>query len=199
MSSRFRLITESGYCFFEVASSLQKTIRRGLEEEAMFWATELETRFPDYLWKRLQIISIEDIGIANPQVVLYVAEMRRIYQELKKEYDKKKGKGHKPFRMALSNAILAMCRAKKSRVGDEFQIVIYGRRDSGWRLDIPDYALDMHTPKGKRMGRGQKHFWEEGVILKNEKKLINPYSEEAAKVSTSQPHTDSKPERKKLF
>lgn len=175
----YNLITEKGYSFSEVASALQKTIRRGIEEEAMYWAIEMETRFPDYLWKRMQVISIEDIGIADPQVVLYVAEMRRLYQELKKEYDKKDGKASRSFRMVLANAILAMCRAKKSRIGDEFQIAIYGRRESGWMLEIPDYAKDMHTACGKRMGRGQEHFWTDGVKLNNETKIHNPYSAEA--------------------
>ena len=31
--------------------------------------------------------------------------------------------------------------------------------------DRPDYALDMHTMKGKAMGRGLDHFREEGAKL----------------------------------
>jgi replication-associated recombination protein RarA len=180
----FHRQTENGYPFDEVASALQKTIRRGIEEEAMFWAVEMETRFPDYLWKRLQVISVEDIGIADPQAVLYVAEMRRLYQELKKEYDKEPKKKSRSFRMVLANAVLAMCRAKKSRIGDEFQIVVYGRREQGWRLDIPDYALDMHTGRGRAMKRGAAHFWSEGVRLENAAGLHNPYTEEATSIRT---------------
>jgi hypothetical protein len=30
---------------------------------------------------------------------------------------------------------------------------------------IPDYALDMHTMKGKAMGRGLDHFRKEGAPL----------------------------------
>lgn len=180
----FKLQTESGYPFDEVASSLQKTIRRGLEEDAMYWAAEMESRYPDYLWRRLQVISVEDIGIADPQVVLYVAEMRRLYQELKKEYDKEPKKKSRSFRMALANAVLAMCRASKSRIGDEFQIVIYGRREAGWKIDVPDFALDMHTSKGRGMKRGAEHFWTEGVKLSREAGLQNPYSEEAVSIRT---------------
>ncbi|MBM4147054.1 MAG: hypothetical protein FJ240_12430 [Nitrospira sp.] len=180
----FQRQTESGYPFDEVASALQKSIRRGLEEDAMFWAIEMETRFPDYLWKRLQVISVEDIGIADPQVVLYVAEMRRLYQELKKEYDKEPKRKSRSFRMVLANAILSMCRAKKSRICDEFQIVMYGRREQGWKLDVPDYALDMHTNRGRAKKRGADHFWSEGVKLENEARLRNPYTEEAVKIRT---------------
>jgi replication-associated recombination protein RarA len=176
--------TENGYPFDEVTSALQKSIRRGLEEEAMYWAVELESRFPDYLFKRLQVISVEDIGLADPQVVLYVAEMRRLYQELKKEHDKEPKRKSRSFRMVLANAILAMCRAQKSRLGDEFQIVIYGRIEAGWKLDIPDYALDMHTNRGRSRKRDAVHFWTEGVKLENERRLNNPYHDEAVKIRT---------------
>jgi len=186
MTPPLHFMTAGGYSFSEVTSAMQKSIRRGLEEEAMYWAAELETKFPDYLWKRLQIISIEDIGIADPQVVLYVAEMRRLYHEIKKEYERSPNKKSRSFRMALGNAILSLCRAKKTRIGDEFQIVIYGRRENGWKIDIPDYALDMHTSRGRKMGRGQKHFWEESVKLKNEYRVDNPYHDEAVKIRMAQ-------------
>jgi len=181
---KFNLITEGGYNFSEVASALQKCIRRGLEAKAMYWAIELESKFHDYLWKRLQVISIEDIGIADPVTVLYVAAMRRLYNELRKEYDREPEKKSRSFRMALGNAILAMCRAKKTRIGDEFQIAIYGRREKGWKPDIPDFALDVHTARGRRMGRGQSHFWTEGTVLENEADVLNPYSKEAADFRT---------------
>ncbi len=181
-----KLQTGQGYPFDEVASALQKSIRRGLELDAMYWAAEMETRYPDYLWKRLQVISVEDIGIADMQVVLYVAEMRRLYQELKKEYDKTPKKRSRSFRMALGNAILALCRATKSRIGDEFQIVIYGRREEGWKAEVPDYALDMHTSRGRGMKRGPSHFWTEGVRLDRESKLTNSYHDEAVRFRTRQ-------------
>lgn len=184
LSMLFQRQTENGYPFDEVASALQKSIRRGLEEDAMYWAVEMETRFPAYLWKRLQVISVEDIGIADPQTVLYVAEMRRLYQELKKEYDKEPGRKSRSFRMVLANAILAMCRAPKSRIGDEFQIVVYGRREAGWKLEVPDYALDMHTGRGRRLKRDAAHFWKEGVKLENGKPLRNPYTKEAVEIRT---------------
>ncbi len=181
-----RLQTGQGYPFDEAASALQKSIRRGLEANALYWAAELEMRCPDYLWKRLQIISVEDIGIADKEVVLYVAEMRRLYQELRKEYDKKQGRGSRSFRMALGNAVLAMCRAEKSRIGDEFQIVVYGRREAGWKAEVPDYALDMHTSRGRGMKRGPFHFWTEGVRLDRESGLTNPYHDEAVRFRTKQ-------------
>ena len=37
----FPWATVGGYDFYEVLSALQKTIKRGLRDDALFWATEL--------------------------------------------------------------------------------------------------------------------------------------------------------------
>ena len=56
--------------------------------------------------------------------------------------------------MVLADAILAMCRAPRTRLGDDFQTVIYRRRiQEGWRLEVPDFALDRHTARGRHMGK----------------------------------------------
>ncbi len=89
-------------------------------------------------------------------------------------------------RWRLGNAILAMCRATKSRIGDEFQIVIYGRRKEGWKAEVPDHALDMHTSRGRGMKRGPSHFWTEGVKLDRASCLTNPYHDEAVRLRTKQ-------------
>jgi hypothetical protein len=44
---------------------------------------------------------------------------------------------------------------------------------------IPDYALDMHTMKGKAMGRGLDHFRKEGAMLIPEPTEPDLYVEEA--------------------
>ena len=38
----------------------------------------------------------------------------------------------------------------------------------GQRPVIPDYALDMHTAAGRRLGRGIRHFLEEGAVVEPE-------------------------------
>jgi hypothetical protein len=49
----------------------------------------------------------------------------------------------------------------KSRVVDNALVVFYeGRRA---RRDIPDFALDRHTGRGRRKSRGWDHFFTEGV------------------------------------
>src|ERR1017187_10937004 len=74
-----QLKTASGYLNSECTSAMQKCIRRGLEEEALFWATELDQAgYGAYVWKRLQIIASEDIGLADSNVCIQV---RALYED----------------------------------------------------------------------------------------------------------------------
>jgi hypothetical protein len=49
----------------------------------------------------------------------------------------------------------------------------------GFAPEIPDFALDMHTLKGKAMGRGLDHFRKEGAKLIPEPTEPDPFIEEA--------------------
>jgi len=160
---QFQLQTQGGYQLQEVISALQKTIRRGLEEEAMYWALELVPKFEKYLWKRLIVIANEDVGIAAPSVLHIVPTQRDVYMEFRK--DGKDGGA----RLALANTILLMCRSPKTRLADEFQCAINQRRlQNDWKQAIPDYALDKHTNKGRAQKRSWRHFFEEGTKLEGE-------------------------------
>ena len=71
--------TKHWYLFDEVVSSLQKCIRRGLIDQAIFWAGELyssDNQF--FLFKKLFTIGTEDIGLADPEIVLYA---HTLYQQ----------------------------------------------------------------------------------------------------------------------
>ncbi len=46
---------------------------------------------------------------------------------------------------------------------------------------MPDYAVDKHTFRGRKMGRRMKHFVEEGSKIANEG-AANPYREIAEKI-----------------
>ena len=51
------------------------------------------------------------------------------------------------------------------------------------RIEIPDYALDIHTRRGKAMGRTIRYFFDEGSKLSNEVvlPLENFYKEQCDK------------------
>jgi replication-associated recombination protein RarA len=175
MAKGYQIRTENGYDFFEVASALQKCIRRGLEEEAVYWAFELDSKYSDFLWKRLTVISNEDIGLADPQVVVLIETMRQ------QSYLLRGSPGDR--RLIATNAVVALCRAKKTRLGDDMAVALNRRRVcENWRIEIPDYALDRHTRRGSAMGREWDHWAEHGCKLSNEAKGMNTYFEEATKL-----------------
>jgi hypothetical protein len=54
---------------WRVSSAMQKAIRRGDVETAQIMAEGLYSFDPEYCWRRLPIIVVEDIGVANPILV----------------------------------------------------------------------------------------------------------------------------------
>lgn len=168
------LTTQSGYPLLEVISALQKEIRRGNEENAMYWALELVPHFEAYLWRRLIVIVNEDIGIANPFLLQLVPTQREVYNEFREQ-----GRDGSA-RLALANVILLMCRSPKSRVADHFQCAVNQDRLHGKHLEIPDHALDKHTARGRKMKRGTAHWLAEGCVLAPSSEVNDPYVERAA-------------------
>jgi len=169
--------TEKGYDLWEAASALQKSIRRGDEDGALFWATELDkSGFGEYVFKRLKIIASEDVGLAEPLLpaVLESLYSNWIVQRKKKDTD------HNPERLFLVHAVLLLVRARKSRIVDH-ALIAYYNNDEDVR-EVPDYALDKHTIRGRRMGRGFKHFFEHGAKLENVSSLEDPYAAKAKEI-----------------
>ena len=152
--------TVDGYNCGEAASAMQKCIRRGLERDALFWATELDrSNFGEYVFKRLRIIASEDIGPADTLTALLVRTLYDNWRDQRKKDDSR----HAPERLFLVHAVLALCRAQKSRTVDHALVVNYeGERP---RREVPDFALDKHTARGRAKRRGWKHWWEHGCQL----------------------------------
>lgn len=156
--------TPHGHPIGEVSSALQKAIRRGDHEMAVWWAFELDAAgYGEYAWKRMRIICSEDIGIANPSAP---AQIRALYDNwldaqraIKRNKGLVKGSGA-PLFMAHAAIFLAM--SPKSRMVDWAVIWTKRRADNP---AIPDEALDMHTGRGRRMGRGVDHFLDEASRL----------------------------------
>lgn len=155
---------------FECLSAMQKCVRRGLEREAMEFACELghtSKAFSTMVTNRLQIVSHED-------VILLV---RTCCQQAREWYDPKKlGK----WRIVVGTAIRAMCRADKSREGDHFQAAV-GLRSKleDYTPEIPDWAYDQHTRKGRKEGRGLDFFRTESTKLCPPPDGPDPYEDEA--------------------
>ncbi len=145
------LTTRNGYPADEVISALQKEIRRNNQDKAVYWAYELcisgkvfETKF----WERIITISVEDIGFGNPLAVVIVNSLKNSY------YSEFEHQDDSLIQALFAAAYLASC--TKDRYIDEYKNYL---KESKIKLEVPDYALDKHTKRGKTLGRDDKHFW----------------------------------------
>ncbi len=158
MSKKFQITTRKNYDFFECSSAFQKSVRRGIEKDALFFGIELYgSGYSNYLWKRIFIICSEDIGLANPDLP---QRLQALYQNWLIISKKNINDGALP----VIHSIVELCRSKKSRVLDEAKVWALF---SDYRPDIPDYALDTHTRRGKKMGRSLQFFKDEGSKINN--------------------------------
>ena len=146
---------------FEAMSAMQKSIRRNDVEKAYYFALKLEDFNPKMLWNRLQIIVSEDIGRANPSLpATFDVLMRWYFDDLKKG-----GKGT----LYLSHVISLMATGDKCRDADNLIAAVKERECyEDYEIEIPDYALDMHTLRGKKMGRGIDFWWDDACYLEND-------------------------------
>ena len=172
-----KITTRNGYAGDEVISALQKSIRRGLEEQACMFAYELYISSPqleEKLWRRLLTISVEDIGMGNPMAAVVV---NNLYQ-MSREFDY--ADGDRPI--YFIHAIRYMCQSEKDRSSDLLKNICMKSFAMGKLPEIPDYALDKHTQRGQAMGRDSFHFLNEASRVYPQKEVDNDYKERYAKI-----------------
>jgi replication-associated recombination protein RarA len=163
--------TKHGYDHYELLSALQKSIRRGMEYEAVHFAVELEEFNPTMLWNRLRLIACEDIGPANPMMPILIDVLQKNYLAEKSKLTES------AYKLYLVNAVVCLCFSQKSRISYDLLNVVYTEREAeGKFLPIPEYALDKHTARGKALGKGIDDFFSEGNKLENEA-FLNRYTE----------------------
>lgn len=167
--SRFELRTPGGYRLDEVVSSLQKAIRRGQEENALYWMMEfIDGHYIAYLWRRLSVIAIEDVSLADTNAPLLINTLAQLNERVNK-------KGYvETYHPAM--AVIYLCRANKSREVDYALDYIDLKRKAGWHLEVANEARDCHTQAGKELlkempGDYEKNaddkFYYEGILLNN--------------------------------
>jgi len=166
--------TVKGYDFFEVASAMQKAIRRNDPKLAGYFALELyHSGYAQYVWKRLLTVSAEDCyGETLTTEVYNLYRSFMLINDGRPDLDK--------GRIFISKAVIILCRTPKCRDTDHLQNLIYDRNNVPKKeieeilqavreenLSIPEYAYDVHTKKGRYMGKTKKDFFlEENQALK---------------------------------
>jgi len=150
-NSKWELRLIGDYDFGEVASSLQKMIRRGKEYEACYWAYIFhQSGYGEYLWRRLSIICSEDIGNGNPQAAILLNSLRNSWERLHKRI-KEPSLDKLLF---IIQTVLYLCKSQKTRENDSLSNLIDEHWKQGKRLVVPTVAKDCHTKIGrKKFGR----------------------------------------------
>lgn len=172
-----RTKTRNGLNGDEVISALQKSIRRGKERDACEFAYEMyitSPQFEEKLWRRLLAISVEDIGMGNTNAPIFIHSLNQMRKEFQyNEADRA---------MFFVHAIRYLCQSEKDRSSDLLKNIVIKNFAMGYVPEIPDIALDKHTTRGKKMGRGSEHFLNEASIVIPQKKVDNHYKEEYAEL-----------------
>jgi hypothetical protein len=142
--------TKNGLPAMACVSAMQKSIRRGLEREAMEFACELmhtSKAFHSMVCNRLEVICHEDLDtLAAPWVVPFVAASLAASRE---RYSKSIGEA----RLMVGNCIRMMARAPKSRAGCHFAAAI------GLRSMLEGFARHAHD-EGQGNGPWSRSFSE---------------------------------------
>lgn len=167
----YELVTVNGYDYYEVLSAMQKGIRRADKKLSVFWALELYNgeqlpHFTPSMWRRLLVTSAEDIG--GHQAVVFA---KSCYDAFEATRHKVRGK-NKTHRIFITRCVIGLCEMSKNRASDHFQNLIDAELKSGWKPEIPDYAYDIHTRRGKRMGKRKVDFF------RDEQVGLNPIAED---------------------
>lgn len=148
----------------EVISTLQKEIRRGNVENAVLVAAEMvhtSAALERYLWDRLSVISVEDIGFGDVTAPILI----RSLEQLSQRFGRHQGDRY----LFAIHAVRYLATRQKDRSTDEmYNWILHAMAEEGLRPQIPEYAVDMHTARGVALGRGKRHFLEVGAHVEPE-------------------------------
>ena len=173
-----QLKTQRGYDFYEVASALQKSIRRGDVKLAGYMALELFPQYAEYCWKRLLTISAEDCYGLVTQEIKSLYDSYHVINAGRKSYDLK-------GRIFISKAVIVLCTCKHNRDADLLSNYVYDKKCTltdeqieelfaevrSEPMTIPEYVYDVHTRKGKMNGKTKSDFFREEEEALSNKQL----------------------------
>ena len=103
---------------------------------------------------------MEDVGFGDLSAPVLIHTLNQMRQDF--PYPD----GDRP--LFFVHAIRFLAAARKDRTSDNLKNIVKLGFAHGQKPEIPDYAFDKHTEKGRALGRDFKHFLEEGSQLENE-------------------------------
>ncbi|MFH0899241.1 MAG: hypothetical protein V2A73_01300 [Pseudomonadota bacterium] len=157
-------VTEMGYPMDELASWLRKAVRRG-DTDAAAWAAWqfLKHGYVRYLWRSIRTIASEDVGAADPLVHVIIDSLANNAEKGTDGF-----KSETFVSLAEMTALVVLCRAPKNWVA----LHLAHRQELRWERikrgleqppPVPAYALDMHTKRGKALGKDKSDWWQESA------------------------------------
>lgn len=168
----YEMMTKSGIPLDIAVSGVQKEIRRGNVENAVFLVQDLVLAgFIRYAYRRLAIVAAEDCG-ADPMATMMVHACWE--NDVLSSQNFKNSKGNEGVCITQATVYLAKC--KKNRLNDDLWCYLLERRKHGGKPVLGDYFLDQHTKAGRMKGRGEDYWFKEASKLENEEGK-NPYRE----------------------
>lgn len=149
--------TIHGLASDEVRSALHKHVRRGRVEQAIRAAVELARTDADHeaeMWRRLQVLAAEDIGLGDPNAIAIVNACHRCADDTTPgAYDRLVFAAHAAGYLAGA--------PKNPTLGEMMQVILH----TELAPDIPDEALCVHTRRGQEMGNTMEDWFRDGAVV----------------------------------
>ena len=152
------VMTRNGLHADEVISALQKSIRHADEDTAIrcgyeMYVTSMELE--NYLWRRLSVISVEDIGFGEPTAPILIQTLKTMREEFPYSLSGSRA-------LFLFQAIRYLCKCRKERSSDTIKTIVIEEYKRGEYAKLPtEYDIyDWHTKKGRECGRTYLDFLE---------------------------------------
>lgn len=153
--------TVHGLASDEVRSALHKHVRAGRVEQAVRAAVELARTDPAHeaeMWRRLQVLAAEDIGMGQPVAVTVVRSLHEC------ALDAPEGSYDRLVFAGQAAGYLARC--EKDPVNVELMQVVLHEELAP---EIPDEALCVHTRRGQEAGRTMYDWFVTGTAITPER------------------------------
>ncbi len=154
--------TALGFPIGVVASAFQKSVRmaRGAEDEeaAVYWGLLLLKKSPQYAWKRLHVISCEEVGIADPSVVTTVAALQTAY------WSARAGSWYlSPHAFVLG--VMLCCRAPRSSECEDLSTLVNEQIKAKVKREVRPEFLDAHVDEGRKAGATWRDWYESRIRM----------------------------------
>ena len=152
--------TIHGLASDEVRSAIHKWVRLGDAEQAILAALEMARTDADHeaeMWRRLQVLAAEDIGMGAPESIGIVKALHDCADDTEPgAYDRL---------VFAAQAAGYLARTVKDPInGELMQLALH----NDVAPEVPDVALCIHTRRGQEMGRTMYDWFATGTTIEPE-------------------------------